>query len=702
MTRKILSLLLALMMLLGVPCAQAETASETSESFTQFYQVPETLTYQGGLILRGYLKGADTTSVPLELAYVLTTSPYIILGQSTTWDVTISGGTGDYVCMVLLAHQDLDLDPFLGQWETADYFQLDGDSFDYTFTDPGRYFWEFRVMDDDGQFFSFQTRIYEAYEESDETDETTVVGKVNSIVAEYITPEMSDYARAKVLHDWIIYNAEYDYTFTHYDASGVLLYGTGVCDSYARAYLMLCTAAGLECMYISGTANNGVAIENHGWNMVKLGGSWYHVDCTWDDPGNGGECHTYFCVDDETMALDHFWNQPDNVFDSEGYLPPDAEGGDYEDEETEAAASYHFTFSTVEEYSEGIDRLVAAGQFYGTIYGKYTGSESISNFFYNYYAPWYTEKVSELSDAGLLAPNSPVSIGFENGMFTFTLPWKDMTEYVHIDETSLRLYIGEDALIFPTSYYPQSNAFTWTSSDPSVATVSASYSSSTGLVATITGVGAGNATITVTSSDGQTDSVAVTVLPPFEPDFSLNTATTDTGATLSWAAIPGVTEYRIYRCYQGQTTLLATTTATRYAATQAELPSTVVQELYIVGVRVVGGEEVLSYQSEPITYGRLTLSYASSLPASLLVIDDEAFAGNTGLTSLKLPSKLTTIGKSAFKGCTNLTTIRIPASVSSIGEGAFDGCPLQYAEVSQGSYAEEWLLEHFPNITLVY
>jgi hypothetical protein len=90
------------------------------------------------------------------------------------------------------------------------------------------------------------------------------------------------------------------------------------------------------------------------------------------------------------------------------------------------------------------------------------------------------------------------------------------------------------------------------------------------------------------------------------------------------------------------------------------------------------------------------------LPPSLTIIEDEAFEECTYLTFVKIPGKVTYIGEEAFAKCTNLTAIRIPASVTYIGEDAFENCPLQYAEVAPGSYAEAWLLRHFPDIYLVY
>ena len=55
-------------------------------------------------------------------------------------------------------------------------------------------------------------------------------------------------------------------------------------------------------------------------------------------------------------------------------------------------------------------------------------------------------------------------------------------------------------------------------------------------------------------------------------------------------------------------------------------------------------------------------------------IEDAAFSGCTGLTSIELPSSLTSIGFSAFNGCTGLTSIELPSSLKSIVDTTFDGC----------------------------
>jgi len=65
-----------------------------------------------------------------------------------------------------------------------------------------------------------------------------------------------------------------------------------VCEGYARAFKVLCDAAGIPCVLESGIArqyknDSGVP---HMWNLIELDGKWYAADVTWNDPlGNGFE-----------------------------------------------------------------------------------------------------------------------------------------------------------------------------------------------------------------------------------------------------------------------------------------------------------------------------------------------------------------------------------------------------------------------------
>ena len=126
-------------------------------------------------------------------------------------------------------------------------------------------------------------------------------------VDQVIKDGMSEKDKVKAIHDYLIYHANYvnngDYSTAEnwaYGAGGVLLHKEGVCQSYAFAFYMMAISAGLECRFVSGTADGG----GHAWNQVKVNGKWYYIDCTWDDPVGGGyENYKYYLS--ESLWADH-------------------------------------------------------------------------------------------------------------------------------------------------------------------------------------------------------------------------------------------------------------------------------------------------------------------------------------------------------------------------------------------------------------
>ncbi|GBU28328.1 hypothetical protein R84B8_01886 [Treponema sp. R8-4-B8] len=64
----------------------------------------------------------------------------------------------------------------------------------------------------------------------------------------------------------------------------------------------------------------------------------------------------------------------------------------------------------------------------------------------------------------------------------------------------------------------------------------------------------------------------------------------------------------------------------------------------------------------------------SIIPDSVTSIDNEAFFGCSGLTSVTIPNGVTIIGDSAFYGCSGLTSVTIPDSVTIIRREAFSRC----------------------------
>ncbi len=63
-----------------------------------------------------------------------------------------------------------------------------------------------------------------------------------------------------------------------------------------------------------------------------------------------------------------------------------------------------------------------------------------------------------------------------------------------------------------------------------------------------------------------------------------------------------------------------------------------------------------------------------SVPDTVKIIGEEAFADNTYMTSVKLPANLEKISYAAFSGCNNLKSVVIPDNVTEIGIAAFANC----------------------------
>ena len=96
------------------------------------------------------------------------------------------------------------------------------------------------------------------------------------------------YDDIKMVHDYLVENIEYDTSLSQsniYNVYGALVNGRAVCEGYARSFKYLMDELGIPCTLVIGTGTNSQGqTENHAWNYVQLNGTWYAIDCTWDDP----------------------------------------------------------------------------------------------------------------------------------------------------------------------------------------------------------------------------------------------------------------------------------------------------------------------------------------------------------------------------------------------------------------------------------
>ncbi|MGN0813023.1 MAG: transglutaminase domain-containing protein [Candidatus Coproplasma sp.] len=137
--------------------------------------------------------------------------------------------------------------------------------------------------------------------------------------------ETSAYQTAFAFHDMIIDDIDYALNESGnpetanwaHSILGVLNGTSAVCEGYAKAFTLLLNASGIENVYVTGSSK-GVG---HAWNMVKLDGSWYWYDLTWDDqPTIGrGVVYTYMCQPGETF-VDHTVNTAGNTSNPMNFL----------------------------------------------------------------------------------------------------------------------------------------------------------------------------------------------------------------------------------------------------------------------------------------------------------------------------------------------------------------------------------------------
>ena len=120
-----------------------------------------------------------------------------------------------------------------------------------------------------------------------------VIAQADRIAKEYTNDSMSDMEKVIALHDWVCGKTKYTEgdisdNENHNDAS-VFMNEYTVCEGYARACNLLYHSAGIETYYVSSS--------DHAWNIVNVGGHYFHVDTTWDDLD--GTSRKWFMKSDE-------------------------------------------------------------------------------------------------------------------------------------------------------------------------------------------------------------------------------------------------------------------------------------------------------------------------------------------------------------------------------------------------------------------
>ena len=105
--------------------------------------------------------------------------------------------------------------------------------------------------------------------------------------------------------------------YNYYSPYDLIVYGKGVCNSYARCFVLLMERAGKNAKRVMGKGLPPGALQwqKHAWNIAEIDGSWYQFDLTWDD---GNTRFEYFAITDKLMGVNHIQN---NIANYSGSIP---------------------------------------------------------------------------------------------------------------------------------------------------------------------------------------------------------------------------------------------------------------------------------------------------------------------------------------------------------------------------------------------
>lgn len=129
---------------------------------------------------------------------------------------------------------------------------------------------------------------------------------------------LSEKDKELFVHDFICENVRYDKlkkAYSH-EIIGPLGQGVGVCEGIAKSVKILLDALGIWCIIVVSDNNPEKNIKyRHAWNIIRIGGSYYHLDATFDNTlsKKGPIRYDYVNLSDSQIFRDHepvIWQVP--------------------------------------------------------------------------------------------------------------------------------------------------------------------------------------------------------------------------------------------------------------------------------------------------------------------------------------------------------------------------------------------------------
>ena len=135
---------------------------------------------------------------------------------------------------------------------------------------------------------------------------------MDSRIEKLIRPAMKlkEEEKEQYIHDFICEHVHYDKLKKPYshEIIGPLGHGIGVCEGIAKTVKILCDHLGIWCIIPISDNNPDKQIRyRHTWNILKLGGQYYHMDATFDLSLSKESLirYDYYNLDDKNIFRDH-------------------------------------------------------------------------------------------------------------------------------------------------------------------------------------------------------------------------------------------------------------------------------------------------------------------------------------------------------------------------------------------------------------
>ena len=179
---------------------------------------------------------ADDAQLSLSVSYEAK------CGEPTTFTLNADGGSGNYMYY---------LSNITRVGEDGNYFVVDpsrllgykaDNTFEFTFYASGVYYLHFYVMDKGASPIITKREIVKLT--LNDPAYPTIEEIADNVAAQCEANCETEYDKALWLHDWLLDNCEYDYSYNYCGSEGALARGKGTCEAYHRAYTMLLNRVG--------------------------------------------------------------------------------------------------------------------------------------------------------------------------------------------------------------------------------------------------------------------------------------------------------------------------------------------------------------------------------------------------------------------------------------------------------------------------